>query len=201
MTARSPPSTAYDYAPRARLVSLRAPSRRAGGRIIYAPRVNRLRVASRRVDDARSSTIRVTNPRSRRRRVRSPSSRRVASRRVARASRTVVDGLRRHGGADADRHRRAGEIRERVRGGAHGFRSDATRCDDDTSRRVARRARARMGERASQWEHQAQFAGELFVGTSALVGGFLTFMYCHLRAQKRRRDRERLLSRQQEALL
>jgi hypothetical protein len=33
------------------------------------------------------------------------------------------------------------------------------------------------------------------------VGGFLTFMYCHLRAQKRRRDRERLLSRQQEALL
>jgi len=26
-------------------------------------------------------------------------------------------------------------------------------------------------------------------------------MYCHLRAQKRRRDRERLLSRQQEALL
>jgi hypothetical protein len=123
MTARSPPSTAYDYAPRARLVSLRAPSRRAG------------------------------------------------------------------------------EIRERVRGGAHGFRSDATRCDDDTSRRVARRARARMGERASQWEHQAQFAGELFVGTSALVGGFLTFMYCHLRAQKRRRDRERLLSRQQEALL
>ena len=131
MTARSPPSTAYDYAPRARLVSLRAPSRRAGGRITYAPRVNRLRVASRRVDDARSSTIRVTNPRSRRRRVRSPSSRRVASRRVARASRTVVDGLRRHGGADADRHRRAGEIRERVRGGAHGFRSDATRCDDD----------------------------------------------------------------------
>jgi len=58
-----------------------------------------------------------------------------------------------------------------------------------------------MGERASQWEHQAQFAGELFVGTSALVGGFLTFIYCHLRAQKRRRDRERLLSRQQEALL
>jgi hypothetical protein len=81
--------------------------------------------------------------------------------------------------------------------------SGATRRDvtTTTSRRVARRARARMGERASQWEHQAQFAGELFVGTSALVGGFLTFMYCHLRAQKRRRDRERLLSRQQEALL
>ena len=80
--------------------------------------------------------------------------------------------------------------------------SGATRRDvTRLSRRVARRARARMGERASQWEHQAQFAGELFVGTSALVGGFLTFMYCHLRAQKRRRDRERLLSRQQEALL
>ena len=80
--------------------------------------------------------------------------------------------------------------------------SGATRRDVTTTPRGASRdARARMGERASQWEHQAQFAGELFVGTSALVGGFLTFMYCHLRAQKRRRDRERLLSRQQEALL
>jgi len=79
--------------------------------------------------------------------------------------------------------------------------SGATRRDVTRLRRASRDARARMGERASQWEHQAQFAGELFVGTSALVGGFLTFMYCHLRAQKRRRDRERLLSRQQEALL
>ena len=80
--------------------------------------------------------------------------------------------------------------------------SGATRRDVTTTLRGAScDARARMGERASQWEHQAQFAGELFVGTSALVGGFLTFMYCHLRAQKRRRDRERLLSRQQEGLL
>ena len=81
--------------------------------------------------------------------------------------------------------------------------SGATRRDVTTTLRGASRdARARGWASARvQWEHQAQFAGELFVGTSALVGGFLTFMYCHLRAQKRRRDRERLLSRQQEALL
>jgi hypothetical protein len=50
--------------------------------------------------------------------------------------------------------------------------------------------------RESQWEHQAKFAGELFMGTACLVGAFLTFMYCHLKARRDERlaaQRERLL--------
>jgi len=39
----------------------------------------------------------------------------------------------------------------------------------------------------SQWEHQAKFAGELFLGTSALVGAYLCFMYAHLRNERRAR--------------
>jgi len=43
----------------------------------------------------------------------------------------------------------------------------------------------------SQWEHQAQFAGELFMGMTALVTSFLVFMYCHLKARRAERDRNR----------
>ena len=39
----------------------------------------------------------------------------------------------------------------------------------------------------SQWEHQAKFAGELFLGTSALVGAYLCFMCAHLRNERRAR--------------
>ena len=38
----------------------------------------------------------------------------------------------------------------------------------------------------SQWEHQAKFAGELFLGMSALVGAYLCFMYAHLRNERAR---------------
>ena len=43
----------------------------------------------------------------------------------------------------------------------------------------------------SQWEHQAKFAGELFLGMSALVGAYLCFMYAHLRNERRARARAR----------
>ena len=43
----------------------------------------------------------------------------------------------------------------------------------------------------SQWEHQAKFAGELFVGMSALVGAYLCFMYAHLRHERRARAARR----------
>jgi hypothetical protein len=39
----------------------------------------------------------------------------------------------------------------------------------------------------SQWEHQAKFAGELFLGVSALVGAYLCFMCAHLRGERRAR--------------
>ena len=47
------------------------------------------------------------------------------------------------------------------------------------------RRRHRMAE--SQWEHQAKFAGELFLGASALVGAYLCFMCAHLRGERRAR--------------
>jgi len=47
------------------------------------------------------------------------------------------------------------------------------------------RRRHRMAE--SQWEHQAKFAGELFLGVSALVGAYLCFMCAHLRGERRAR--------------
>jgi len=71
---------------------------------------------------------------------------------------------------------------------------EATRAREFTSRRIARRANAMTGE--SQWEHHAKFMGELFMGTMALVGAFLTYMYCHLKArrdERRRAASERLL--------
>ena len=43
----------------------------------------------------------------------------------------------------------------------------------------------------SQWEHQAKFAGELFLGMSALVGAYLCFMYAHLRNERRARAARR----------
>lgn len=58
----------------------------------------------------------------------------------------------------------------------------------------ARRASVTMGgvdAGPSQWEHQAKFAGELFMGMTALVTSFLVFMYCHLKARRAERDRNR----------
>ncbi|CAL51818.1 unnamed product [Ostreococcus tauri] len=51
-------------------------------------------------------------------------------------------------------------------------------------------------EGPSQWEHQVGHAMDLLLGLMALVGGFLGWMYCHLRAERRRRmaERARLVS-------
>lgn len=68
-------------------------------------------------------------------------------------------------------------------------RPDRARADSRARRHTTPRRWDSMAE--SQWEHQAKFAGELFVGMSALVGAYLCFMYAHLRHERRARAARR----------